>query len=128
MKKWHAGQPKVTTCLKFMWIYGWEPLVESHHFAMLGDHWSSAKDTSDLTKPRYWRIMQLYLAPYRMSPICQFGSHKHCGNGDIMVSIYHVILQDNVAKGLCNFTCGSCSRYVAIPPTLVIIGTVLLEI
>ena len=25
-----------------MWIYGWKPVMVSHHLAMFGGHWSSA--------------------------------------------------------------------------------------
>ena len=36
----------VTTHLKSynVWIYGWKPLLVSHHFAMFGDHWSSGNE------------------------------------------------------------------------------------
>ena len=30
----------------------------------------------------------------------KFGDHRHCGSGDIMVSVRHVILQDHVIHGI----------------------------
>ena len=33
----------------------------------------------------------------------RFGSHRHCGNGYIMILAYHVILQDNVIVWSCHF-------------------------
>ena len=32
-----------------------------------------------------------------------FDSHEHYGSENIMVLVYHVILQDHMNKGLCNF-------------------------
>ena len=33
----------------------------------------------------------------------KFSDHRHCGSGDIMVSICHVISKDHFIKGFCNF-------------------------
>ena len=30
------------------------------------------------------------------------GGHRDCGGGDIVVLIYHMILKENVIKGLCD--------------------------
>ena len=38
------------------------------------------------------------------------GGNRHCGSGDIMVLVYHVILQDQVTKGSCGFTGDSSAR------------------
>ena len=32
-----------------------------------------------------------------------FGSHRHCGSGDIMILSCHVISQDHVIEGSYNF-------------------------
>ena len=32
-----------------------------------------------------------------------FGGHRHCGSGDIMVLVFHVILQEYVIKRLLEF-------------------------
>ena len=29
----------------------------------------------------------------------KFGGHSHCGSEDIMILVYHVILQEHVIKG-----------------------------
>ena len=36
----------------------------------------------------------------------KFVGHGNCGNGDIMVSVCHVILQDRVVKRSCDFMDG----------------------
>ena len=33
----------------------------------------------------------------------EFGGHGDCGSGDIMVLVWHMILQENVLKGIFNF-------------------------
>ena len=40
----------------------------------------------------------------------KFGSHRHCGNEDIMVSVCHAISQDHVIKEPCDFMGGTPSR------------------
>ena len=40
----------------------------------------------------------------------RFGYHRHCGSGDILVLVYHVILQDHVTKGSTDFTHRNSSR------------------
>ena len=51
--------------------------------------------------------------------LANFGSHTHCGSGDIMVLFCHVILPDHMNKG--------SSNMVSLP-SLVPIGTVVVEI
>ena len=55
----------------------------------------------------------------------KFGGHRHCGSGD-MILVY-VILQDQVIKGSCDFMGRSPSKKVTILPSLVAIGTLLVE-
>ena len=55
-------------------------------------------------------------------------SHKHSDSGDIMVLVCHVILQDEVIKELCELIGTIPSKYVIILPSLVAIGTAVLEI
>ena len=38
-----------------------------------------------------------------------FGRHKHCGSGDIMVSFSHVTSQDPLIQGSCDFMGGTHS-------------------
>ena len=57
-----------------------------------------------------------------------FDDNRHCGSGDVIVLDCHMILRDHMTKGLSNCIGGSNSRYVTILPTLVAIGTVLMEI
>ena len=33
----------------------------------------------------------------------EFDGNRHCGNEDIVVSEFHMILQEHVIKGSCNF-------------------------
>ena len=35
--------------------------------------------------------------------VTHFGCHRHCGNGDIMTLLCHVILQDHTIRGSCDF-------------------------
>ena len=39
----------------------------------------------------------------------EFGGHKHSGSGDIMFSDCHVIEEDHMTKGSCDFIGGSSS-------------------
>ena len=58
----------------------------------------------------------------------KFGGPRQGGNGNIMILVCHVILQDHVIKGTCGYRSWSPSRKVAILPCLVAIGTMVLEI
>ena len=39
-----------------------------------------------------------------------FARHRNCSSGDIMIIVYHVILQDHVIKGSCDFMDRSPSK------------------
>ena len=58
----------------------------------------------------------------------RLGGHRHCGSGDIMVSVCHVILQEHLIKGSCDSMGRSLSRKVTILPSLVAISTAVVEI
>ena len=58
----------------------------------------------------------------------KLGSERHLGSGDIMVLVCHVISQNHVAKGVSNITDMSPYMFVTILPSLVVIGTVVVEI
>ena len=58
----------------------------------------------------------------------KFGGHRHCDSENIMILGYHVISQDHIIKGSCDFIGRNPSRYVMILPSLVAIGTVVVEI
>ena len=45
-----------------------------------------------------------YVPFYRKSP---FGCHRHCGSEDIMFYVWHMILQDYMVKGSCDFASGT---------------------
>ena len=54
--------------------------------------------------------------------------HRHCGSGDMMVLVCHVILQDHVVKGYCDFMARSplkASHHLA---RLVAVGFATVEI
>ena len=57
-----------------------------------------------------------------------FDSHSHCGSGNIMALVCHVIQQYHMTKGLSNIMGTSPSTLVAIQPSLVSIGTVVVKI
>ena len=56
-----------------------------------------------------------------------FGGHRYCGSGYMMILVCHVILQDHVIKRSCDFMDRSPSRKVTILPSLVAIGTLVVE-
>ena len=58
----------------------------------------------------------------------KFNGQRHCSSGDKMVFVCHVTLQDHVIKALSNFMVKSPTKYVTILPSLVAIGTVIVEI
>ena len=58
----------------------------------------------------------------------KLGGHTHCGCEDIMVLVGHVISQDHVIKGTCDFTGRRLSRQVTILSSLETIGIVVTEI
>ena len=41
--------------------------------------------------------------------LAKFIRHRHCGSGDLAVLAFHVILQDHVVKGSCDFIGGNPS-------------------
>ena len=61
-----------------------------------------------------------------------FGGHSHSSSGVIMILVCHVIWQDCMIKGSCNFMSGSPSRnsfcQVNTLPSLMTIGIVVVEI
>ena len=57
----------------------------------------------------------------------KFGGYRHSDSADVMVLFYHVISQEHVIKASCDFTCKSPSRQVTIVPSLVTVGTVVVE-
>ena len=58
----------------------------------------------------------------------KFDGHSHSGSNDIIFLACQVTLQDQVIKGSCDFIGTSQSRQVIIWPSLVAIGTLVLEI
>ena len=63
----------------------------------------------------YERYVTLWLGAHPPT----FFDHKHCGSGDIMVLVYHVISQDHVITGPCDFMGRSPWRQVSILQSLV---------
>ena len=66
----------------------------------------------DLTKPQNQRVMWLYgEKPIQENyNFVKFGGHRHCASEDIMILVCHMILQDHVIKGSCDFIDRSPSR------------------
>ena len=69
-----------------------------------------------------WELVKVGYHPVK------FGGHRHSDNGDIVLPVCHVILQDHMIKVSCDFIGRSLSRYVAISPSLVTISTVVVKI
>ena len=61
-------------------------------------------------------------------PPCQVGGHSHSGNRDTIVLVCHVTLQDHIIKALHDLLVSSPSRSVMILPSLMAIGTVVMEL
>ena len=59
--------------------------------------------------------------------LAKFGGHSDSGSGDMFL-IYHVILQDHVDQGPCDFLGRSAQRKVTTLAILVAIGTVIVAI
>ena len=55
-------------------------------------------------------IVVLEISNYFVMQVAKFGGHRHCGTGDILNLVCHVILQDQEIKGSCNFMGSSFSR------------------
>ena len=58
----------------------------------------------------------------------KFGGHRHCGIGDILVLVCHVISHDQVIIGSCDLMGRSLSMEVTIQQSLVVIATLVVEI
>ena len=58
----------------------------------------------------------------------KFDGRRHCGSGDIMILVFHVILQNQVFKGSCDFMDRSTSRQVTILLSLVTLEPLIWEI
>ena len=58
----------------------------------------------------------------------RFGGHWHCGGGEIIVLVCHVIFQDQEIKAFCDFMDESSSCYVTNLPSFLTISIVVEEI
>ena len=58
----------------------------------------------------------------------KFGGHRHCGSRDITVLVCCIISQDHVIKKYTNVMGRSTLRLATIPPSLVNIETVVVEV
>ena len=84
----------------------------------------------DFARPRDQRVKQLHgWDSLKVSHYpAKFCGHRRIGIGDIMVFVCHVISNDHVIRGSSNFMGRSLSRKVFVFPSLVTIGTVIVEI
>ena len=57
-----------------------------------------------------------------------FGGHRQCGSGDIMVLVCHVISQDHLINGSSDFVRRSTSKQVTTLQNLVAIVTLAVEL
>ena len=53
--------------------------------------------------------------------LAKFGDHRPCCSRDITDLLFHVTLQDDVIKGLCEFMVGSSKLYI--PTLLCLVAT-----
>ena len=58
----------------------------------------------------------------------RFSDSRHCVCGDIIGLVYHMISLDNLIKASFDFLARGHLRKVTIPPSLVVIGTAVLDI
>ena len=63
-----------------------------------------------------------------MSYPAKFGGHKYSGSEDTIIFLCHVTLQVHVIKVLNDFMVRSSSRQLIILPSLVAVGTIVVEI
>ena len=69
------------------------------------------------------------LAPLKRSHhITKFDGHRHCGSGDIVVLVCHIISQDYVIKWSCDFMDESPLKPVIILRSSVAIATLVVEL
>ena len=81
----------------------------------------------DLSGPHDQRVELYYRYKFLKvnHHLVKFGGHRHCGSG--YVFICHVISSDHATKGYSNITGRRCSRFIAILPNSVVIGTVVVN-
>ena len=116
----------MNTCLKRC-VNFW---VEARHLPMFGGHWSSAKgnimylicQVTSLILVIKWEIFMVF------NYSAKFGGHRYFRSRDIMLLVCHVIKQDHVIRGSGGYYGKNPSKYVGTLPTLVFIGTVVVEI
>ena len=58
----------------------------------------------------------------------KFGGHRYCDNGDKAFSNCHIISQDQVSQGVCDFLGRSSLRQVTTLSSLVALGNVVVDI
>ena len=75
----------------------------SHHPAKFGGHVLNLPRV--LPRPQDLRAMRLYgKEPLTVKQhLAKFGGHRHYGSGDMTMSDCHVILQNHMIKGSCDF-------------------------
>ena len=78
-------------------------MMISHYLAKFSGHMWRYDGSGDIM------VLGFQVKNYGWEPLMasqhppKFGSSGHCGSGDIIVLICHVILQDQVTKGLDKF-------------------------
>ena len=101
----------------------WVGIKVSYHPGRFGSHnHSGSRDAMDfphdLARPRDQSVIWLYgFEPLKLRP-----RHRHCGSGDMMVLVCHVILQVHVMKRSCDFIGRRPWRYVTILQSLAAIA------
>ena len=74
-----------------------DPLMVSHTPAMFGGHRYGSGDM----------VLVCHVISHHSA---KFGGYRHCGSGNIMVLVSHMISQDHVIKEACDFMGRSPSR------------------
>ena len=68
------------------------------------------------------------LYDFMVSALSKFGGHRHCGTGNVTALVCHLISQDHQIKGSWDFIRRIPSWQVIIPPSLVAISILEVEI
>ena len=109
-----------------LYIYSHPAKTDSHRYLI----YNYISLSRDLTRLGDYTVMWLYgqkLLKVSHHPATFLG-HKHCGSGDIMVLVCHVISQDRMTKRWSNIMGESTSWKVTSLPCLVVISIVVVKI
>ena len=85
---------------RVMQLFGWETFLVSHHPAKFGGYteWQWRYNGFNFSRNLAFQLKCLEVSHHP----AKFGSQRHCGGGDAIVLVCHVISQDNGIKSSCD--------------------------